>query len=438
MTPGAGRALEVGRIGQRPRAARRGRGHASRATGPSAPQPGVGALRRRPRARRSTPRARTRAAWLVQFAGVDDRTAAEALLGRGAHRATRSTGDADSTTTSSGCTSSSAREVVDRDGAPVGTGRPRSRRTRRTTCSCSTAARSCPMVFVVEQRDGVRRDRPARRAARPLSEEQVPCASTSSRSSPSTSQGPLDASLLGRARAERSCSTCGCTTSATHTTDRHRSVDDTPFGGGAGMVMTPEPLFAAVEAVEPAASAAPAVGRAGGASTRRTPRELAAGAGFSLLCGRYEGVDQRVADHLCDGELSVGDYVLAGGEAAALVVIDAVARLVPGRHGQRGVGRRRVVRRRAARVPAVHPPGRVPGLRGARGAASAATTPGSPGGGGRRRCAARSTGGPTSSTADAAHRRRAGAAATSSRDGGGSGPVSDHGLPLPDPGAPRR
>ena len=72
------------------------------------------------------------------------------------------------------------------------------------------------------------------------------------------------------------------------------------------------------------------VGRRAGASTRRCAAELAGRRGFSLLCGRYEGVDQRVADHLCDGELSVGDFVLAGGEAAALVVIDAVARLVPG------------------------------------------------------------------------------------------------------------
>jgi tRNA (guanine37-N1)-methyltransferase len=95
------------------------------------------------------------------------------------------------------------------------------------------------------------------------------------------------------------------------------------------MVMSPEPLFAAFEA-----SGAPRplflLSAAGRRFDQATARELAGGAGFSLLCGRYEGVDQRVADYLCDGELSVGDYVLAGGEAAALVVIDAVARLVPG------------------------------------------------------------------------------------------------------------
>ena len=105
-------------------------------------------------------------------------------------------------------------------------------------------------------------------------------------------------------------------------------------------------------------------------------RELAAGDGFSLICGRYEGVDQRVADHLCDGELSVGDFVLAGGEGAALVVIEAVARLRARGHGQRGVGGRGVVHRRPARVPAVHPPGRVPGLGGARGAALRRPRPG--------------------------------------------------------------
>jgi tRNA (guanine37-N1)-methyltransferase len=113
------------------------------------------------------------------------------------------------------------------------------------------------------------------------------------------------------------------------TDDPHRSVDDTPFGGGAGMVMTPGPLFAAVEAVDPPRPLL-LLAAAGRRFDQDRARELAAGPGFSLVCGRYEGIDQRVADHLCDGELSVGDYVLAGGEAAALVVVEAVARLVPG------------------------------------------------------------------------------------------------------------
>jgi tRNA (guanine37-N1)-methyltransferase len=113
------------------------------------------------------------------------------------------------------------------------------------------------------------------------------------------------------------------------TTDRHRTVDDRPFGGGAGMVLMPEPLFAAVEAVMPPRPLL-LLSASGRRFDQRIAEHLAIRSGFSLLCGRYEGVDQRVADHLCDGEISVGDYVLAGGEAAALVVIEAVTRLLPG------------------------------------------------------------------------------------------------------------
>jgi len=139
---------------------------------------------------------------------------------------------------------------------------------------------------------------------------------------------PLSASLLGRAR-ERGLLDVRLHDPRDWTTDRHRAVDDTPFGGGAGMVMMPEPLFAAVEAVEPARPLF-LLSAAGRPFDQAVAAELAGLGGFSLLCGRYEGVDQRVADHLCDDEISVGDYVLAGGEAAALVVIEAVARLVPG------------------------------------------------------------------------------------------------------------
>jgi tRNA (guanine37-N1)-methyltransferase len=119
--------------------------------------------------------------------------------------------------------------------------------------------------------------------------------------------------------------------------DVRRSVDDSPYGGGAGMVLMPEPLFGAVEAVE-AAEGLPRplllLGPGGRRFDQAVAGELAAlPGGFSLLCGRYEGVDQRVADHLVDGELSVGDVVLAGGEAAALVVVEAVTRLLPGSLG---------------------------------------------------------------------------------------------------------
>jgi tRNA (guanine37-N1)-methyltransferase len=136
------------------------------------------------------------------------------------------------------------------------------------------------------------------------------------------------ASLLGKARAT------GLLDVRVHdlrsvTQDPHRSVDDTPFGGGAGMVLMPEPIFACVEAVDPPRPLL-LLGPAGRRLDQSCARELAAGEGFSLLCGRYEGVDARVRDHLVDGELSIGDYVLAGGEVAAMVVLEAVGRLVPG------------------------------------------------------------------------------------------------------------
>ncbi|MGH8997301.1 MAG: tRNA (guanosine(37)-N1)-methyltransferase TrmD, partial [Acidimicrobiales bacterium] len=113
------------------------------------------------------------------------------------------------------------------------------------------------------------------------------------------------------------------------TADPHRSVDDAPFGGGPGMVLAPGPIFSAVESAGPPRPLY-LLGPAGRVLDQPLVRELASTEGFSLLCGRYEGVDQRVSDHLADGELSIGDYLLAGGELAALVVIEAVARLVPG------------------------------------------------------------------------------------------------------------
>ena len=137
-------------------------------------------------------------------------------------------------------------------------------------------------------------------------------------------------SLLGRAQ-KRGLLDLRVHDLRAHTTDVHKSVDDMPFGGGAGMVLTPEPVFAAVEAVDPPRPLlllSPGGRRfdQAGAHEFADAREQ----GFSLLCGRYEGVDQRVVDHLCDGELSIGDVVLGGGEVAAMVVVEAVARLVPG------------------------------------------------------------------------------------------------------------
>lgn len=122
-----------------------------------------------------------------------------------------------------------------------------------------------------------------------------------------------------------------------HTTDVHRTVDDSPFGGGAGMVLRPEPIFASVEAADPPRPLF-LLGPGGRRLDQRLARELAAGDGFSLLCGRYEGVDDRVRTELCDDELSIGDYVLGGGEVAAMVVLEAVGRLVPGVMGNAASG----------------------------------------------------------------------------------------------------
>jgi tRNA (guanine37-N1)-methyltransferase len=140
------------------------------------------------------------------------------------------------------------------------------------------------------------------------------------------------ASLLGRGR-DRGVVDLRVRDIRGAATDARRSVDDSPFGGGPGMVLMCEPLFAAVDAAD-ADGGLPRplllLSPGGRRFDQSVARDLAASPGFSLLCGRYEGVDQRVSDHLVDGELSVGDVVLAGGESAALVVIEAVLRLVSG------------------------------------------------------------------------------------------------------------
>lgn len=121
-----------------------------------------------------------------------------------------------------------------------------------------------------------------------------------------------------------------------HTSDVHRTVDDSPFGGGAGMLMKPEPLFDSVEAADPPRPLY-VLGPGGRRFDQAMARELAEptgdNGGFSLICGRYEGIDHRVREHLVDGELSVGDVVLNGGEVAACLVIEAVTRLLPGAMG---------------------------------------------------------------------------------------------------------
>ncbi len=117
------------------------------------------------------------------------------------------------------------------------------------------------------------------------------------------------------------------------THDRHRTVDDRPFGGGEGMLLKPEPVFAAVESIWPERAAGRKVvllSAQGRLFDQEAARRLAACDALLLISGRYEGVDERVAEHLADEEISIGDYVLSGGELAAAVVIDAVARLLPG------------------------------------------------------------------------------------------------------------
>jgi tRNA (guanine37-N1)-methyltransferase len=117
------------------------------------------------------------------------------------------------------------------------------------------------------------------------------------------------------------------------TYDRHKTVDDRPYGGGEGMLLKPEPVFEAVEAILPERTARQRVvllSAQGRRFTQAVAREYAGLDDLLLICGRYEGVDERVAEHLADDELSIGDFVLSGGELAAAAVIDTVARLLPG------------------------------------------------------------------------------------------------------------
>jgi len=169
--------------------------------------------------------------------------------------------------------------------------------------------------------------------------------------------GPLDYGIVRRAR-ESGLIEIHIQDLRVFTHDRHRTVDDRPFGGGEGMVLKPEPLFEAVESLlgqrmtpagaspDSAAPAAPVATSAVPAGTaivllsasgklfrQSTARRLAALHRVILLCGRYEGVDERVAEHLATEELSIGDFVLSGGELAAALVIDAVTRLLPGALG---------------------------------------------------------------------------------------------------------
>ncbi len=146
---------------------------------------------------------------------------------------------------------------------------------------------------------------------------------------PSMFEEPLSASLLGKAITE-GLFEVSLHDLRDHGLGRHRSVDDTPYGGGAGMVMRPEPLFAAIEAVTTEDSHVILMSPRGSLFDHAGAVRLAGHDHLVLVCGRYEGVDQRVIDELIDEEISIGDYVLAGGELAAMVVIEALSRFVPG------------------------------------------------------------------------------------------------------------
>jgi tRNA (guanine37-N1)-methyltransferase len=150
--------------------------------------------------------------------------------------------------------------------------------------------------------------------------------------------GPLDYGIVRRAR-EAHLMDVHVHDLRAFTHDRHRTVDDRPFGGGEGMVLKPEPLFEAVESIAgtaPAADSRTAIvllSASGKLFRQQTARRFAALDRIILICGRYEGVDERVAEHLATDELSIGDFVLSGGELAAALVVDAVTRLIPGALG---------------------------------------------------------------------------------------------------------
>lgn len=145
-------------------------------------------------------------------------------------------------------------------------------------------------------------------------------------------EGPLAEGIVGRA-IDRGLLDVRVHDLRDHTTDRHRVVDDMPFGGGPGMVLKPEPLFAAVEHIKAARGTPAAViltSPDGRPFTHADAARLSGLGHVAVLCGRYEGVDERVRAHLATEAVSIGDYVLSGGELPALVIVDAIARLVPG------------------------------------------------------------------------------------------------------------
>lgn len=143
--------------------------------------------------------------------------------------------------------------------------------------------------------------------------------------------GPLGASVLGRGLADGLWS-LNAVQLRSFATDRHHTVDDTPSGGGAGMVLKPDILARAIDSVSPQGDHRPRIlmSPRGAPLTQQRARQLALGPGAVIVCGRFEGIDQRVIDARGLEEISIGDYVLAGGEVAAMVLLEAVVRLIPG------------------------------------------------------------------------------------------------------------
>jgi tRNA (guanine37-N1)-methyltransferase len=150
---------------------------------------------------------------------------------------------------------------------------------------------------------------------------------------PQVFEGFLGSTIIGRAR-ERRLVDIRLHNIRHYARDKHRTVDDYPYGGGAGMVLKPEPIFEAVETIksELGLSSVPVIllSPQGRLFNQEIARQLAGYESIILICGRYEGVDERVAEHLATDEISIGDYLLSGGEVAAMAVVDAVVRLLPG------------------------------------------------------------------------------------------------------------
>jgi tRNA (guanine37-N1)-methyltransferase len=149
---------------------------------------------------------------------------------------------------------------------------------------------------------------------------------------PSMFTGPLDESIIRRAR-DTGLLDLRIINLRDFTYDKHKTVDDRPFGGGPGMVMKPEPIFEAVESIEGSDKYVILLSASGRLFNQKIASELAQKEHLVLICGGYEGVDERVAEHLADDEISIGDYVLTNGVLPAMVIIDAVTRLLPGALG---------------------------------------------------------------------------------------------------------